>query len=145
METINAFGALGQRLGLLLHQADVRVMAGLAARLSPLRVTPARATAVVYIALNEGCDQSTLGRALGINRASTMKVVDELEQLGAIERRPGRDRRSNALHLTPDGRELRQRIEQITLEHDQAVFGELGPEDAAVLRGLLARLRLDAA
>jgi len=141
MEEITAFGVLGERLGLQLHHADMRAMAGLSERLSPLGVTPARATAIVYIGLNEGCDQITLGRALGVNRASTMKAVDELEALGAIERRPGRDRRTNALHLTLVGHDLRGAIEQVTLEHDQAVFGPLSASERTELRRLLAKLR----
>ena len=45
MEDITAFGVLGERLGLQLHHADIRAMAGLSDRLSPLGITPARATA----------------------------------------------------------------------------------------------------
>lgn len=145
MEKIAAFGALGERLGLQLHYADVRVMAGLSIRLAPLGVTPARATAVVYIALNAGCDQVTLGRALGINRASTVRVVDELEVLGMIERRPGRDRRANALHLTPAGEALRLRIEQEALEHDRCAFAVLSATEQAQLRQLLAKIGMEAA
>jgi len=141
MEEIAAFGVLGSRLGLQLHYADVRVMAGLSARLAPLGVTPARATAIVYIGLHPGCDQTTLGRALGVNRASTVKAVDEMEALGAIERRPGRDRRTNALHLTADGEALRSRIEHETAVHDQEAFAALTSEERGQLSALLAKLR----
>ncbi|MDR6625295.1 MarR family transcriptional regulator [Caulobacter segnis] len=141
MEEIAAFGVLGSRLGLQLHYADVRVMAGLSARLAPLGVTPARATAIVYIGLHPGCDQTTLGRALGVNRASTVKAVDEMETLGAIERRPGRDRRTNALHLTAAGEALRARIEQETAVHDQQAFMALTPAERDQLSQLLAKLR----
>lgn len=144
MEDIAAFGVLGQRLGLTLHYADVRAMAGLSRRLAPFGVTPARATAVVYIALNPGCDQMSLGRALGINRASTVKAVNELEALGVIERRPGRDRRANALHLTAAGETLRVRIEQETLEHDRAAFAALSEDEKAQLSRLLSKIRSDA-
>lgn len=141
MEETAAFGVLGQRLGLQLHSTDVRIMAGLSARLTPLNVTPARATAIVYIALNAGCDQVSLGRALGINRASTMKAVDELEALGAIERRPGRDRRTNALHLTAAGEILRTRIEEATLAHDREAFAALTEDERVQFSRLLAKLR----
>jgi DNA-binding MarR family transcriptional regulator len=143
VEEIEAFGVLGERLGLQLHYADVRAMAALAQRLAPLGVTPARATAIVYIALHEGCDQITLGRALGVNRASTMKAVDELEALGVLERRPGRDRRTNALHLTPAGVALRHQVEAVTLEHDVGAFAPLEPAERTELGRLLAKLRLN--
>lgn len=143
MDDIEAFGVLGERLGLQLHYADVRSMAALAERLAPLGVTPARATAVVYIALNPACDQITLGRALGVNRASTMKAVDELAELGVLERRPGRDRRTNALHLTAAGEALRLEIEVVTREHDVAMFAPLSPTERDDLGRLLAKLRLN--
>lgn len=141
MEEISSFGVLGERLGFLLHHADMGAMAALCERLAPLGVTPGRATAVVYIGLHEGCDQITLGRALGVNRASTMKAIDELEALGAIERRTGRDRRSNALYLTAAGRALRGAIEQITQEHDRSAFAALSTDERAELRRLLTKLR----
>jgi DNA-binding MarR family transcriptional regulator len=140
MEEVGALGVLGERLGLKLHYADVRTMAGLRVRLAPLGVTPARATALVYIALNAGCDQMSLGRSLGINRASTVKVVNELEALGVIERRPGRDRRANALYLTPAGVVLRQRVEKETLEHDRAAFSGLSSDEKALLSHLLSKI-----
>lgn len=140
MEEIAAFGVLGERLGLRLHYADVRSMAALSMRLAPLGVTPARATAIVYIALNAGCDQMSLGRALGINRASTVKAVNELEARGVIERRPGRDRRANALHLTVAGEALRLRIEQETAEHDCATFSTLSTAEQAQLKDLLSKI-----
>lgn len=141
MEEITSFGVLGERLGFLLHHADMGAMAALGERLSPLGVTPGRATAIVYIGLHEGCDQITLGRALGVNRASTMKAIDELAILGAIERRPGRDRRTNALHLTAAGRDLRGAIEQTTQEHDQSAFAALATDERTELRRLLTKLR----
>lgn len=143
MDELSAFGSLGERLGFRLHLADVRAMAALSGRLGLLGVTPARATAVVYVALHEGCDQVALGRALGINRASTMKAIDDLQALGAIERRSGRDRRSNALHLTAAGRLLRQEIERATKAHDDAAFAALSGAEQAELRRLLGKLRLN--
>lgn len=141
MEDVTAFGVLGERLSFLLRHADMGAMTALAERLSPLGVTPSRATAIVYIGLHEGCDQITLGRALGVNRASTMKAIDALTMLGAIERRPGRDRRTNALHLTETGRDLRGAIEQATRDHDQTAFAVLSADERTQLRGLLTKLR----
>ena len=60
---------------------------------------------------------------------------------GAIERRPGRDRRTNALHLTAAGETLRERIEQETLAHDQEAFAGLTAAERAEFSRLLAKLR----
>ena len=135
------FGSLSNHLGYLLHRTSVLLLGRIADSLSELGLTPARATAVTYVALHEGCDQMALGRALGINRASTMKAVNDLVALGLIERRPGRDRRSNALYLTPHGAEVRGRVEEITERADAANFSVLSEDERDSLRALLIKLR----
>lgn len=71
--------------------------------LESLWLTPIRVLAIAYVQENAGCDQSSLGEVLGIGRASAMLLVDKLEALDYVERRPGVDRRSNALFVTETG------------------------------------------
>ena len=136
-----AFGVIADRLGYQLRRLDILAMSELFEALSQIGVTPGRATALVFIALHEGCDQNALGRALGINRASTMATVNALVALGAVERRAGRDRRSNALHLTKAGRQLRDEVEQVTADHEEQFFGVLTAEERATLDRLVRKTR----
>lgn len=135
------FGRLSEHLGYLLHRVDAVLMRKAAIVFDGLGLTPARATAAVYIGLHEGCDQAALGRALGINRASTMKVVNELVSLGIVARREGRNRRTNALHLTKKGQGLRQEIEEVSAQTDAANFGVLTRQEQGELRRLLLKLQ----
>ena len=135
------FGRLSEHLGYLLHRVDAVLMRKAAAAFDSLGLTPARATAAVYIGLHEGCDQAALGRALGINRASTMKVVNELVSLGLVARREGRNRRTNALHLTRRGQGVRHDIEAVSAQTDAVNFGVLTRQEQGDLRRLLARLQ----
>jgi DNA-binding MarR family transcriptional regulator len=134
------FGKLSTHLGYLLHRVDAVLMRKAAAAFDSLGLTPARATAAVYIGLHEGCDQAALGRALGINRASTMKVVNELVAIGVVARREGRNLRSNALHLTKRGQSLRHEIEAMSEQTDVAHFGALTRPEQSELRRLLIKL-----
>jgi DNA-binding MarR family transcriptional regulator len=134
------FGKLSDHLGYLLHRVDAVLMRKAATAFDSLGLTPARATAAVYVGLHEGCDQAALGRALGINRASTMKVVNELVALGVVARREGRNLRSNALHLTKRGQGLRHEIEAMSARTDAAHFGVLSRQEQADLRRLLIKL-----
>jgi len=140
-DTVDNFGLIAGLLGYQLHRTDLMAMDLLAEALAEFGLTAARATGLVYVALHEGCDQTALGTALGINRASTVALVNALVGLGAIERRAGRDRRSNALHLTETGRNLKIQSERITSEHDAMVFGILTDEEGETLRRLLRKLR----
>src|SRR3954471_435423 len=134
------FGQLSDHLGYLLHRVDAVLMRKAAVAFDSLGLTPARATAAVYIGLHEGCDQAALGRALGINRASTMKVVNELVAIGVVARREGRNLRTNALHLTKRGQSLRHEIEAMSQHTDGAHFGALTRTEQAELRRLLLKL-----
>ena len=134
-------GPIGSRLGYQLRRVDMMVLEHLSDVLSQLGLAPGRATALAFIGEQSGCDQMALGRFLGINRASTMEAVNSLVALGAVERRAGRDRRCNALHLTDEGRRLKAEVEAITLEHDQTFFGVLEEDERAELQRLLVKTR----
>jgi DNA-binding MarR family transcriptional regulator len=135
------FGVIAERLGYQLRRLDMLAMNALFDSLAQIGVTPGRATSLVFISLHEGCDQNALARSLGINRASAMAAVNALVALGAVERRPGRDRRSNALHLTEAGRRLRDEVEQATAEHDAEIFGVLSDEERETLDRLIRKTR----
>lgn len=141
MDDPREFGPITDRIGFQLRRLDVEWRSSLTDQLASYGVTPARATALVFVALHEGCDQMALGCALGINRASTMKVVNELVALGALERRLGRDRRTNALFLTQVGHDLRVTFEQITEDHDRAMLSALSADEVVELRRLLAKIQ----
>lgn len=135
------FGIIASRLGYQLHRLDVSMMSDLFEELAKLGLTPARATALTFIALHPGCDQSELARALGINRASAMAAVNGLVTLGAVERRAGRDRRSNALHLSETGFRLRDDFLQMSAEHDARSFAALTVAERTEFERLVRKLR----
>jgi DNA-binding MarR family transcriptional regulator len=134
-------GEIASRLGYQLRRVDMLAMEALHEEMAKLGAPPGRATALVFIDLHPGCDQTELSRVLGINRASTMAAVNNLVALGAVERRPGRDRRSNALHLTAAGTRLRDEIVQLTADHDADFVGPLTEQERAELFRLLVKIR----
>jgi DNA-binding MarR family transcriptional regulator len=104
-------------------------------------LTPARAAALMLIKDNAGCEQSALGRALSINRSSAMKLVNALSDLGLIERRTGRDLRSNALHLTKKGRDVTARATAALRESERDVTVALTGAELGILIELMEKLR----
>ncbi len=134
-------GEIASRIGYQLRRVDMLSMEALHEDMARTGVPPGRATALVFIDRHPGCDQTELGRVLGINRASTMAAVNALVALGAVERRPGRDRRSNALHLTDEGRRLRDEIVELTAHHEAEIFHSLTTAERAELFRLLVKVR----
>lgn len=132
--------ALETLIGYQLQMARLRLMEAAHAALAPYGISPARVTALALIRAQPGLDQSALGRALSINRASAMKLVNLLVERGLVERRPGRDLRSHALHLTPEGEtQLPQMIARLR-ESELPVLADLDDTERATLLQLLNRI-----
>ncbi|WP_137785894.1 MarR family transcriptional regulator [Sphingomonas sp. 3P27F8] len=108
--------------------------------LEPFGVTPARLTTLLLVRTNPGCDQTALGRALSINRSSAMKLVNVLSERGLIERRPGRDARTNALYLTQEGGARLDEMVAAIERSDQALADRLTADEQAELARLLDKL-----
>ena len=59
--------------------------------------------ALVHLGAYPGESAEALHRVLGISQPGTAQVVERLVDQGLLERRPGRDRRTHALHVTARG------------------------------------------
>ena len=103
-------------------------------------ITPAKLTALLMIRASPGCDQTALGRALDTNRSSAMKLVNFLVDRGLVERRPGRDLRTNALHLRPGVEERIREMLKTLGESDARMSEQLTPEERVQLLTLLRKL-----
>jgi DNA-binding MarR family transcriptional regulator len=89
----------------------------------------------------EGLTQQELAARLLVTKGNVCGVLDRLEALSWVERRPDpKDRRANRLYLTPAGR---KKVDQLLPAHDSLVVTTLrGLPDAGVksLRRLLEEL-----
>ena len=129
-------GLLGYRIELVHLTAieDARLA------LAPFGLTPAKLTALLLIRANPGCDQTALGKALSVNRSSAMKLINVLVDRGLIERRPGRDLRTNALHLLPGGEERVTEMLETLRQSDRRLAANLTAAERTTLMSLLKKL-----
>lgn len=88
--------------GYSLRRAANAMMAELGEKLASLDLRQAEATALMMIAANPGITASRLGRAIDIQRANMVPLLNRLEEAGLIERTPI-DGKSQGLSLTPPG------------------------------------------
>jgi DNA-binding MarR family transcriptional regulator len=127
-------------IGFNLQMASLRVATQTRDALARFEISPAKATALSLLRMNPGCDQSALGRALLVNRASAMKLVNSLSASGLVERKPGRNLRSKALYLTDAGERLLDAILPCIEQVDALAVDELVPAQRETLRCILAQL-----
>lgn len=105
-------------------------------------VTPIQFSTLVLVRANPGLSQTTLSRAVGIERSSTVTIIDGLEKRGLVERRRP-DRRSHALHLTAAGERLLTKLEPQVRAHDAAIATSLSDKEKRLLVDMLDRLAVE--
>src|SRR5918999_1363402 len=111
-------GRLENLLGVTVLAGADRTSAAIADALGSGGAAPG---VVVHLAAYPGESAEALHRVLGISQPATVQVVQRLVDRGLVERRPGRDRRTHALHLTPDG----HRVHAALLERRGHALSEL--------------------
>ena len=114
-----------------------RVSSDLAAR----DVTLPQFDVLATLRFGEGVTQQELAGRLLVTKGNVCGVLDRLERLGWVERRPDpADRRANRLHLTPAGR---RKVNDLLPGHDALVLDALRtlPDaDVKALRRMLENL-----
>jgi DNA-binding MarR family transcriptional regulator len=115
-----------------------------AERIAALDLTPPQAGFLRLVATEPGSSQQAIAGRLGMAPSRLVRIVDDMEQRGLIERRrdPG-DRRNHALYLTADGGRLMGRLAAAAAAHDDALCAALAPEEREQLKELLGRIAAD--
>ena len=94
-----------------------------------------------YLSSEPDIDQNGLAARLGIDRASTSQLVDELEVMGLVERRVnGADRRARLLRLTRSGERLQSRLAPVLRARQMEVLAALAPKEQKLFLDLLVRV-----
>jgi len=128
-------------LAFLLVQLGLHGARQFGERLKPLGLEQRQAGMLVRLAANEGRSQQAIGQMIGVNPTRMVFLVDELEQLGLVERRRNpADRRSHALYLTGQGRATLQQVRVVTAEHEEQMSDGLTGAERGQLISLLRRL-----
>lgn len=132
---------LAERLGPLLGRAHDAHRLRVTEALSALGLQPKSFGALVVLAAEGPMTQRDLGRRQGVDRTTTVAVVDALEEAGLVERvRDDRDRRAYALVVTAAGRRRLRRGEGVVRAAEEEFLGDLTADERAALLEVLRRL-----
>ncbi len=102
-------------------------------------VTDTAALVALTTALG-GVSQDALGRVVGLTQSGSVRLVDRLVAAGLAERRPGEDRRTHAVEVTPAGAELARAAIAARRSSLDAVLDPLDDGERRQLAGLLEKL-----
>jgi MarR family transcriptional regulator for hemolysin len=100
-------------------------------------LSEARAAPLIWVGrLGGGVRQVTLAAHIGIEGPSLVRLLDQLEGAGLLERRDDpEDRRAKTIWLTSEGKALTRRVERLLAELRERLLHDISDADiAAALR-----------
>jgi MarR family transcriptional regulator for hemolysin len=126
-------------LGFLLHDV-ARLLKKRLEQNSGAGLTRSQWQVLAYLAQNEGINQRGLAELLEIEPITLGRIVDKLETLGLIERRPHQtDRRTWLLHLVEAARPKLEQIRELgDVTHREALAGVSEDDRQHLLKTLQA-------
>lgn len=129
-------------LGLLAHRVSRGTRHRLAARLGPLGITPQQAAVILRIAVTDPpCTIGGIADALAIDRPTMTGIIARLDRDGWIRLDAHcTDRRAKAVGLTDRAHAVLPDLRAASAAVSDAALQCLGPDEAAVLTSLLARV-----
>lgn len=137
-----SYGLLPQIIGYHLRRTQVAIFQHFSRTVgAEENITPGLFGMLHVIAVNPGLGQSRLAEAMGVDRSTIVKVVDQLEARGLIVREPSPvDKRSYCLGLTGRGRAAMKRLESLVVQHEDEFSKVLTADERQFLIQLLLRL-----
>ncbi|WP_370954488.1 MarR family winged helix-turn-helix transcriptional regulator [Bosea sp. RCC_152_1] len=122
-----------------LHQ---RMLTQITARIRTIGLSIPQFDLLSTLTEQEGISQSELAERLYVTKGNVSGLVDRLVQAGLVERRAiAGDRRSYAMHLTPEGRRLAERGIAIQRDFVARTLGKLAPQELSELDRLIVLWR----
>ena len=130
-------GRLANLLGVVALAASDRVAATVT---EPVGCGGAHPAALVQIASYPGESIEALRRVVGVSHPAAVQVVNRLATEGLVERRPGPDRRTVALHLTAAGDVAVDRLLERRADALGALLDPLDDDERERLGALLEKV-----
>jgi MarR family transcriptional regulator for hemolysin len=106
-------------------------------------VSEAASAPLIWIErLGDNVRQNTLAEAIGIEGASLVRLIDELQSSGLVTREPDpSDRRANVVSLTPRGREVVTEVNDDIQALRQQIFTGLSDADIEATGRVFAAIK----
>jgi DNA-binding MarR family transcriptional regulator len=134
-------GALDTHVGYFARRFQVWIFQDLIRELASAEIRISHYSVLAIIEANPGLAQSEVAQAVGIEPARLVRVLDELERRGWIQRmRSATDRRSHALYLTQEGQNAFAHVKDLARQHETHVIERLGATKYEALMRMLKEI-----
>lgn len=129
-------------LGYRLRRANAAMHRHFIAAVEDLGLTQKQAAVLWLINSNPGAAQVSAADTLGMDRATTMAIVDRLEERGLlIRKQSSADRRRQELYLTPAGQKVLRKAKARVAKHEERFTSLFTAAELEFLFEALRKLR----
>ena len=134
-------GPLDSYLPYLLNRAGARIAIAFSEEVRPLGATLQMWRVLAALREGDGRRMGDLSETTSIEVSTLTRLVDNMEKKGLVaRRRDAADARVVALHVTPAGRRLTQRITPIAERYESVALAGFTAAEADILKAALRRL-----
>ncbi len=134
-------GPLNSYLPYLLNRAGARIASAFSEEVRPLGATLQMWRVLAALREQDGRRMGDLSATTSIEVSTLTRLVDNMEKKGLVaRRRDAGDARVVALHVTPAGRRLTQRIVPIARRYEIVALAGFNVAEAEILKAALRRL-----
>ncbi len=134
-------GELNDIVGFHIRLAHGAVYRHFTETFSDIDLTQKQVSVLWLVADHPGVSQIELGQRLRMDRATTMTIVNRLQDRDFLRReRSDTDGRKQALYLTPGGENALGRAKRAIGEHEEWLKGRFTAEEVEKLVEMLARI-----
>lgn len=111
-------------------------------RLQPYGLSEATWRPLLHLSrAGETMNQRELAAALGVDSSAVVRLLDQLQASGLIERREDEaDRRAKTLHITPAGQDIAAQVESVSRAVRAQALAGIAPQELAATHAVLSRI-----
>ncbi|AHE52352.1 hypothetical protein NX02_02975 [Sphingomonas sanxanigenens DSM 19645 = NX02] len=134
-------GALAPLVGYHLRRASSAFAVDFAAAMEGTGIRQVPFGIIAVVAGSPGINQGAVGRVLGIKRANMVSLINELVDMGLVDRTVDEtDRRAFALTLTPAGTAMLEDCLARIDAHERRMLASFSDDEKALLLDMLRRI-----
>ncbi len=127
--------------GYCMHKLSSQMRMAFAKKLSPHKILPHQYGILIVLRESGELSQNDLGAQIGIDKASMVKIINDLTRLNYVSRKTsGRDRRVNLIEVTPQGLRALQKFSKIRQKVEDEYLAPLSQRERKSLRQLVGKL-----
>ena len=132
---------LADSLGYHLRRTQIKNYRQFSKIIGKTRTTPTQLAVMVLVEANPGMSQADLGKVLEMDRATTMTIIDKLQNRSWLARHKSTvDGRKHALHMTPRGSSILKELKSEAVNLERRFASVLTEKERGQLLNLLQKL-----